>query len=212
LPRANGLSLMTKHSIKNKILSSRWGFFYIWPLPKKMRTTLGLLLLIVGNAFAQPPASLQAEVRRLYTACHDIDIAALTEMLCTTDTDAYAKLDSHFQNDETKFRYVETSAKYNYAAPKTVDGKTYYLINFRNVIRVTYFKPIDVAAKQAELKAKFAAQEINYNQQRNAFMIVYNAKLVAIQDNGWKFAFTDPTLPNVSDDCLTEPIKTALGL
>lgn len=178
-----------------------------------MRTKLGLLLLLVSsNIFAQAPAGLQAEVKKLYWVCHDIDITSLSEMLCTTEADAYTRLDGYFLNDDTKFRYVETNAKYNYAPAKTIDGKTYYPIDFRNVVRVTYFKPINVAEKQAELKAKFNAKEITYNQQRNAFMIVYQAKMVAIQDNGWKFAFLDNTLPPVSEGCLTETIKKALGL
>ncbi len=177
-----------------------------------MNRQLYFFLLVATTAFAQAPAGLQSEVKRLYTACHDIDIAALTEMLCTTGDDAYAKLDSHFQNDETKFRYVETNAKYNYGPSKSIDGKNYYPINFRNVIRITYFKPIDVPAKQAELKALYNAQEITYNPARNAFMIVYYAKMVAIQDNGWKFVFLDRTIPHISQDCLTDSVKTALGL
>jgi hypothetical protein len=158
------------------------------------------------------PASLQAEVKRLYTTAHDIDIAALTEMLCSNDTDTYAKLDAHFQNEEQKFRYVFTNAKYNYGPAKIIAGKTYYVITFRNVVRITYFKPVDVASTQTLLKDKFAAQTITYDKSRNAYMITYNAKMVAIEDNGWKFAFADSTFPPISENCLPDGIKKELGL
>jgi len=178
-----------------------------------MRTKICLVLLVVsGSLFAQATAALQAEVKRLYTAAHDIDITALTEMICTDDADAYAKLDNHFQNEVQKFRYVFTNAKYNFGAEKTIDGKTYYPINFRNVVRVTYFNPIDSTEKQELLKKQFNAQSIVYDKTRNAFLITYTAKLAAINDNGWKFVFLDETLPAVYGNCLTENIKNTLGL
>lgn len=178
-----------------------------------MKNWILLFLFAATTAFSQAPAALQSEVKKLYTACHDIDITALSEMLCSSDADVYSKLDAYFLNDDTKFRYVETNAKYNYGPMKTIEGKSYYPIDFRNVVRVTYFKPIDVAAKQAELKAKFNSESVTYNSQRNAFMVVYKAKMAAISDGGqWKFAFADQTLPNVSESCLTETIKKELGL
>lgn len=172
-----------------------------------------LLIFTVGNASAQAPAELQSEVKKLYLACHDIDITLLTEMLCSSDPKMYSTLDSYFLNDDTKFRYVETNAKYNYGEQKVIDGKTYIPINFRNVVRVTYFKTINVADKQAELKIKFNTESVAYNAQRNAFMVIYNAKMVAVGDGGkWKFVFTDNTLPELSESCLTETIKKELGL
>jgi hypothetical protein len=187
-------------------------FLYLMSKRTNMKTKICLLLLITGCVFSQTPASLQNEVKRLYTAAHDIDITTLSEMLCTTDAEAYAKLDGHFQNEEQKFRYVFTNAKYNYGPGKAIDGKTYYLITFRNVVRVTYFKPIDIASTQALLKEKFSAETITYDKNRNAYMITYNAKMVAIEDSGWKFAFVDNTFPSVSENCLTDNIKKELGL
>ena len=171
-----------------------------------------LLLIVGGSMFAQAPASLQAEVKHLYTAAHDIDITTLTEMLCTDDADAYSKLDNHFQSDEQKFRYVFTNAKYNFGAEKTIDGKTYYPINFRNVVRVTYFKTVDVATRQETLKQQVKAQSIVYDKTRNAYLITYTAKMAAVNDNGWKFIFLDETLPSVYGSCLTENIKNTLAL
>jgi len=178
-----------------------------------MKTKLCLALLIFCSGLvAQVPASLQAEVKRLYTAAHDIDITALTEMLCSTEADVYEKLDTYFQSDEQKFRYVFTNAKYNYGREQTVDGKTYFPITFRNIVRVTFFKPIDVAKKQEDLKKQFNATSIVYDKSRNAFLITYQAKLVAIQGDKWQFAFADETFPAIWGDCMTESIKNKLGI
>jgi hypothetical protein len=52
-------------------------FLYLMSKRTNMKTKICLLLLITGCVFSQTPASLQNEVKRLYTAAHDIDITAL---------------------------------------------------------------------------------------------------------------------------------------
>src|SRR5690606_10463842 len=90
-----------------------------------------LLVFEFTGAVSQVPATLQSEVKKLYIACHDIDLTALAEMLCAEDADGYEKLDAYFLNDEQKFRYVQTNAKYNYGEIKTIGGKSYCPITFR---------------------------------------------------------------------------------
>ena len=182
----------------------------------KLKTCFLLLLLTIGRLSAQAPQQLQSDVKKLYVAFDEIDIDKLSVMLLSTDEPAkvYDKLDSYFLNDEQKFRYVYTNVKYNFGPIQEIDGKSYCSINFRNVVRITYFKPIDVASVQGMLKVKFNTESVVYEKARNSFMIVYNAKMIASQTGGiWQFAFADDTLPKeISGDIVPENAKKALGL
>ncbi|HEY0091623.1 MAG TPA: hypothetical protein VGB43_03970, partial [Flavobacterium sp.] len=122
----------------------------------------------------------------------------------------------YFLNEENKFRYVFTNPKYKFSALKVEDGKTYAGVTFRNVVRITYFKPINVSETQNFLKDKFKASSITYDKNRNAFMIIYNARMIAVSeaDGKWKFMFDDETLPRqISDKCsVSAGLKKELGL
>ena len=173
-----------------------------------------LLLLFPVLMLAQHPPD--ADVKKLYTAFHDIDIDFLSERICSPyeGMELYARLDAYFLNDSQKFRYVFTNAKYNYGPVISVDGIDYHPVDFRNVIRIPYFQPIDVASTQEQLKAKFAAQSIVYERARNSFLIVYQAKMLTWNAQGiWKFAILDQTIPKeITAGCLPESIKSRLGL
>ncbi len=179
------------------------------------KITLFLLLLATG-VFAQAPPALQADTKKLYSAFDDIDIDKLSAMIFSPlqPSEVYEKLDAYFLNDEQKFRYVYTNVKYNFGPVQTIDDKSYCMVTFRNVIRITYFKKIDVASVQADLKIKFNSTSINYEPARNSFLIVYNARMLAAQTGGvWQFAFLDHTIPDdISEGALTETIKKSLGL
>lgn len=180
-----------------------------------MRKLLLGLLFVSVSGLAQNPADVA--VKKLYTAFHDIDIDYLSEHLCSKSEgmELYGKLDNYFLNADQKFRYVMTNAKYDYAPTKIIEAVTYQPFKFRNVVRVTYFKPVDVAAKQSELKDLFAAQSVTYEKARNSFLIVYQAKMLAYSaaNGDWKFAILDNTIPgDITDGCLPEAVKKELGL
>lgn len=180
-----------------------------------MRKLLLTFLLVSVAGLAQHPA--EREIKKLYTAFHDIDIDYLSEHICSKieGMALYGELDGYFLNADQKFRYVMTNAKYDYAPAKSIDGVTYQPFKFRNVVRVTFFKPIDVVSKQNDLKERFAAQSVSYEKARNSFLIVYQAKMLAYSaDNSrWKFAVLDNTIPSeISKDCLSEAVKKELGL
>lgn len=177
-----------------------------------MIKSITILFLLCGLvSAAQTPQQLQSDVKKLYVAFDEIDIDKLSVMLLSMDEPAkvYDKLDSYFLNDEQKFRYVYTNVKYNFGPIQTVDSKSYCVINFRNVVRITYFKPIDVASIQSMLKVKFNTESVIYEKARNSFIIVYNAKMIASQTGGiWQFAFADNTLPNdISGDVIRRILK-----
>ncbi len=155
---------------------------------------LPILFLLLCQVNRAQPESLVRDTKKLYEAFDTIDIDALKELLCTTDPEASAELlDLWFQNEATKFRFVNTNAKYTY---EKVPETGIYAIMFRNVVRITYFNKIDHTHELEKLKRQFSAQTITYDPLRNAFLITYMAKMHAIpQHDGWRFAFADSTVP-----------------
>jgi len=187
------------------------GGFFIFIAMKKL---LPLLLLASYAVSAQPSAAIQADLRKLYTAFDDIDIDAVSQMLCASDTSAlYDRLDHYFQDDDRKFRYVMHTVTYKFGKPMGADGKTYVPVSFRNVVRITYFHPVDVLATQQSLKEKFRAESAVYDKTRNCFLVTYPCRMVAIGNNGkWNYAFADETLPQeISAGCIPESIKNSLS-
>lgn len=167
-------------------------------------------------SFAQTPKELQNDTKKLYIAFDEIDIDKLSVMILSNSepTIVYDQLDAYFLTEDQKFRFVYTNATFNYSDIKTIDGNSYCAINFRNVVRITYFKPIDVANTQKSLKEKWNAQSIQYEAARNSFLIVYNAKMIAsLRKGAWQFAFIDKTIPTeISEGIMTENIKNGLAL
>ncbi|HLA56513.1 MAG TPA: hypothetical protein VK623_10455 [Flavobacterium sp.] len=194
----------------------------------KSKISAFLILFCCTFSFSQTAESLKTDTKKLYDSFDNIDIEGLTNMLCANGNKAdYDKLDAVFQDDGQKFRFVFTNAKFNYSPVKVIDGKSYCSISFRNVIRITYFKPINVDETQQSLKAKFSAQSVAYEKARNSFMIIYTAKLIAIAETGseaggrtgeanaqWRFVFNDNTLPTeIFQGCLSDDnTRKELGL
>ncbi|RZJ36183.1 MAG: hypothetical protein EOO51_02190 [Flavobacterium sp.] len=175
---------------------------------KKLILLVIVLIAPIQIGFSQTAASLKNDLQKFYTSFNDIDLEAIAESLCSNSAqkELYDQLDQYFLNDNSKFRYVFTNVKYNIGPLTNKNGEQVTLVNFRNVIRVTYFKPIEVAKMQAELKQRYGAQTITYEKKRNAFLIVYNARLMAITSGKtWKFKFLDNTLPDgINSTCRFE--------
>jgi hypothetical protein len=117
-------------------------------------TVLTVILFFTSFlAFSQTTESLKTDIKKLYDSFDNIDIEGLTNLLCANGNKAnYDKLDAVFQDEERKFRFVFTNAKFNYSPVKVIGDKSYCSISFRNVIRITYFKPINVDEMQQSLR------------------------------------------------------------
>ncbi|HEX9979336.1 MAG TPA: hypothetical protein VGB50_02090 [Flavobacterium sp.] len=183
-----------------------------------------LFLLFIAFALvpmalsAQSSTALQSATKNFYEAMYNIDIDAISNMLCHDKTDVYERVDNAFQNDDFKYRFVFTNAKFDYSAIKNINAKSYAVVNFRNTVRVTSYKPLtssQIAETQKRLKEKFGAKSILYEKNRNSFFIVYQAKLIAEAETGksWKFIIYDNTLPKeISESCLSNSLKKELQL
>jgi hypothetical protein len=102
---------------------------------------------------------------------------------------------------------------YKLGKAATADGRTYIPVSFRNVVRITYFQPIDVSAQQQMLKENFHAESVSYEKSRNAFLVSYPCKMIAVGDGGkWLFVFADGTLPEeIGAGCVPDAIKNSLS-
>lgn len=175
-----------------------------------------LLLFISTLCMAQRTPQYAAE--KLYDAIYNIDIEGILALSCLEITpENYDKLDQVFQNEDRKIRYSLTHAKYTIGEPKEIGGKSWRLITYRNVLRITYFKKLsdeEVASTKELLRQTYNAQSINYESNRNAYLIVYPAKLLAVSEGDmWKVVIADNTfLSDMFDICIPKEVKGAFGL
>ncbi len=175
------------------------------------------ILLFTTLCFSQQN-SLSGQAAKLYDAIYNMDIEGILQMSCVpNDAVNYDKLDKAFQNDEYKLRYSLTNAKYSVSDAKEFDGKTWNLITYRNVLRITYFRKLttaEIPQIQQSYKTKFSAQSVAYEKHRNSFLIVYQAKFLAYRsaNESKMFVADDTLLTDMFKECISGDVKKEFNL
>jgi hypothetical protein len=193
------------------------GDFFIFDKIKIMKTIF--LLLVSGICFSQT-ADIKSKAARLYDAIYNIDVDQIIAMSCNTDADKtaiYDKIDKAFLNDELKLRFSLTGAKFDVSPEKIINDKLYHLVTYRNVLRITYYKPLsysDLVEIPKKLKQSLKAQSVKYEKHRNAFLIVYPGHFIASKvGNDWRITVADNTFQyRLFDDCLGQDVLKGFGL
>ena len=169
-----------------------------------------LFFLCCTATFAQSP---QSAASKWYDAVYNIDIDAVLAQSCLpNNAENYAALDEVFQSTVQKIRFSLTSATYKVGDEFRHDGKRWVPITYRNVIRVTFFNKlpeVQVVEKKMALQQAYNATSITYEKQRNAFLIVYTARLVGVHDGAdWKVFPADNTfLSSLFQPCIPQEVR-----
>ncbi len=177
-----------------------------------------LILLFTYASFSQTDQALQTQAAKLYDAIYNMDIEGILNMSClANDAVNYDRLDKAFQNDEFKLRFSLTNAKYNVSDAKTIEGKTWNLLTYRNVLRITYFKKLNasqITEIQQMYKSKFSAQSVTYEKNRNSFLLIFQAKYLAYRDGGnlKMFVADDTLLTDMFKDCIPKEVRKEFNL
>jgi len=191
----------------------------------RFKTTLLALLFSVVTT-AQSIDDLKRDTKSLYEATYNMAFDSILDYThplvfkFVERADMYGALDSAFQNDSYRIRYVYTTPHFSYSDIKSLDNGLYCVVSFENAIRMTYEKPITTEAAQQKIKEtiqkNFPDAMVTFEKERNAFYIVKNDKLVAITDafteGKWKFISFDPKYKELLDAVITEKIRKQLGL
>ncbi|MCG2611115.1 hypothetical protein LZZ90_06315 [Flavobacterium sp. SM15] len=185
-----------------------------------------LLLLFSGVVLAQNLDDLKKDTKTLYEATYNmafetiLDYTHPTVFKLVKREDMYTMLDTAFQNDAYRLRYVYTTPHFSYSEISSFNNSHYCVITYENAMRITYENKIESEESQkkimATLQKNFPDASIRFEKDRNAFYIVKNDKLLAISDdetNGkWKFMNVNPNYKELLEAVITENVRKQLGL
>lgn len=187
-----------------------------------------LLFLLCYSCFslAQTQESLKPEALKFYEGHYYMDFKTIADMIYpkvleSTTKDAFIeKLDTDYQNNEFRKRLQLVHPVFQYSSVKTIDGKSFCVITYKNPTRYFFEQKLDAAAaekKVAELKRNTKTQEVIFEPVRNSINVKRVSKLIAVADettqNQWNFIdFDDIDQEAIFNKIFNENIKKALGL
>lgn len=192
-----------------------------------MRLKITLLsLFFSGVLLAQNLDDLKKDTKTLYEATYNmafetiLDYTHPTVFKIVKREDMYNMLDTAFQNDAYRLRYVYTTPHFSYSDISLINKSSYCVITYENAIRITYENRIEDPTTQqkimASLQKNFPEASIRFEKDRNAFYIVKNDKLLAISDDEtdgkWKFMNVNPNYKELLEAVITENVRKQLGL
>lgn len=192
-----------------------------------MKTKLFFLLFLYNMcAFSQSLESLKIATKKIYDANYTMDFDAVANLTYPKVYEATGKmaftekLDADYQNDVFRKRLQIEIPVFQYSDMKTLAGKKYYIITYKNPIRYFFEQKMDASSAQkkaADLKQSAQAYEVVVEPKRNSINVKRNSKLIAISDettNGeWTFInFDDLTQREFFDTFFEANVKKELGL
>lgn len=191
----------------------------------RFKTTLLALLFSVVST-AQSIDDLKRDTKSLYEATYNMAFDSILDYThplvfkFVQRADMYGAMDSAFQNDSYRIRYVYTTPHFTFSDVKNLNNGLYCVVSYENAIRMTYENPINNEASQQKIKEtiqkNFPDSIVTFEKDRNAFYIVKNDKLVAIADDftegKWKFISFDAKYKELLDAVITEKVRKQLGL
>jgi len=177
-------------------------------------------------SLAQTAESLKPEVLKFYEGHYYMDFSTIADMsypkiIESTTKEAFAeKLDSDYQNAEFRKRLQLVQPVFQYSAIKTIDGKSFCVITYKNPTRYFFEQKLDGATAQkkvAELKISTKTQDVIFELVRNSINVKRISKLIAVADettqNQWNFFDLDnPDQETIFRNLFNETIKKAVGL
>lgn len=192
----------------------------------KAKLTVFFLLYTLAG-FSQSLEKLKSDTKKVHDAYLNMDFDAATQLAYPKIVESLGgntafseKLDNDFQNDEFRKRIQIIEPVFQYSDIKTIEGKKFYRISYKNPIRYFFENKMDAATAQkkaAELKESAKAYEVVVEPKRNSINVKRNTILVAVSDestNGeWRFFnFDDVQQRQVFDSVFGAGVKKELGL
>ena len=131
---------------------------------KKTRFAL-LFLLIPIALFSQTFEKLKSDTQKIGDANYNMDFDVVANLTYPKVYEASGKsafiekLDSDYQNAEFRMRLEIVNPLFQYSEMKTIEGKKFYTITYKNPTRYFYEKKMDAATaqkKRCNIKGKCA--------------------------------------------------------
>lgn len=183
-----------------------------------------LAFLFALNGFSQTAESLKSRVSKLFEATNNLDMETvlhLTYNKAFGDMDRAMLLESMkaaVDNDHMSIEFTNPSRQpFTADAIKTIDGKKFSVIRYRNSLKLHLKQALDpsvIKAMAQGMKDAGNYASVSYDEKTNSFSIDGNGIMVAVADestkNEWEFVNYDNK--DLFNMVFNEEIKNALGL
>ncbi|RZJ66996.1 MAG: hypothetical protein EOO50_06950 [Flavobacterium sp.] len=192
-----------------------------------MKRFLILFLMLAGfTSGAQNPEILKG-ASTLYDSNYNMDFEPIAEITYPKVVEQVggrekflAKLDNDYQNEKFRKRLQLTSPVFQVGPEKTIGGKSFCVVSFRNPTRYFYEDKLDTDAMAKEVanwKNIAATKEVYGEPNRNSINVKRVSFIVAVKDEttggNWKFFnLDDLDQLAVFDNVISAETKKQLGL
>ncbi|NUY81088.1 hypothetical protein HUK80_09295 [Flavobacterium sp. MAH-1] len=191
-----------------------------------LKKALSALVFFVGTmCFAQDPAVLKS-VSELYDSNYNMDFEPIAELTYPKVVEQLGgkqkfleKLDSDYQNEKFRKRLQLTAPVFQVNQPKTIEGRQFCVVSYRNPTRYFYENKMDAAEMNKEVeqwKRIASTKEVFGEPNRNSINVKRISKFVAVSDSStggqWKFFNLDDLQQLEIFNELFAAEKTQLGL
>lgn len=190
---------------------------------KKILILVVLLSCFLG--FSQNNESLKTDVKKMYDASYNMAFDEVMEYTypkifeIASREQVSAAIESAFDNDEMKIRFVHVSPTFSYSDIKKIDNKTVCLVKYNSAMRMTFEKKME-AEEIESLKKAFKDsgeyEKITFEQDRNSFLLEGQASMIAISDEStkgkWAFINYSKSQAQLAEMLLGANVLKELGL
>jgi hypothetical protein len=151
---------------------------------------------------AQDMASLKTEALKSYKASVNMnfdDIFATTypKVFDIIPQDQMKKMFGQMmENEQFSIKLVEVEPNFSFGEIKKIEGKSFCMVNYNNVMTMKFKQPMDDAESMTDIfKSSMEADKVTYDKLTNTFRIEMRSTLIAVADdltkNQWKFLNKD---------------------
>lgn len=152
--------------------------------------------------FAQDMASLKTEALKSYKASVNMNFDAIFETTypkvfdIVSQDQMKAMFGQMMENEQFSIKLVEVEPNFSFGEIKKIEGKSFCMISYNNVMNMKFKEPMDDAESMIDIfKSSMEADKVTYDKLTNTFRIEIRSTLIAVADdltkNQWKFLNKD---------------------
>ena len=151
---------------------------------------------------AQDMASLKTEALKSYKASVNMNFEAIFETTypkvfdIVSQDQMKAMFGQMMENEQFSIKLVEVEPNFSFGEIKKIEGKSFCMISYNNVMTMKFKEPMDDAESMIDIfKSSMEAEKVTYDKLTNTFRIEMRSSLIAVADdltkNQWKFLNKD---------------------
>ena len=171
----------------------------------KMKTKIlffAFFLFQTIAVLAQDMASLKTEALKSYKASVNMNF---DDIFATTYPKVFDIIPQEqmkmmfgqmMENEQFSIKLVEVEPNFSFGEIKKIEGKSFCMVTYNNVMTVKFKQPMDDAESMVDIfRSSMEADKVTYDKLTNTFRIEMRSTLIAVADdvtkNQWKFLNKD---------------------